>query len=1236
MSHSRTLGKCVALLSLLVVLACALNAFGQGTQGSIAGVVRDASGAVVPGAKVTLTNQGTNQVLTATSSAEGAFIFTLINNGMYTVTIEKDGFQKAAYRDVQVITAQQYSLTAVLQVGSKSETVEVTAGQDLINTTSSEVAGTVAGEQVRQLPLNGRNPIELIRNQAGVPGILDATRNTTTVNGGRPGWTQTSQDGINVNDQFIRNNANDFIPTRPTSDSVAEFTVVSSNPGADNVGGASQVKMSTPSGTNQIHGSVYEFNRNSALAANDYWNKRTDPVTPKDQLNLNQFGGRIGGPMMKDKLFFFGQYEGYRLRQQGLTKTTIPAYDDYLTGTYRIKGNTVNVLQLINQKATAAGLAPFAIDPKLQTELLSRIKAPSFANATDCSPGANQTCYDYQQANPTNRDQEAFRFDYNLNQKHSFEFVFTRFTDFDARTDIDNINVNPTASLSTNNKLMVGAWRYTVSPTMVNELRMGDNTSTVPFVTGRSQDPNYFLPGATTQNAPVLTTLGVTAPDFYFMPQGRSVTTRQYSDNATWTKGNHTVMFGGSYNHFAPHTYNYGSVPPTLTFGLSTTNPATAPYRLTAADLAAAGFTNLTAADANTLNTYAGFLGGYIQTVAQTFQAKDSGSGFVQGYPNIRKYEYSIWSPYVQDSWRVKPNVTINAGLKWEYWTPLHELSNLALLPIGDNTKAELLNPNGAVGPVNGGFWKPDYKQFAPNFGIAWDPFKNGRTVIRGGYSMSFVNEDMITASQNVLSGNFGLSGTTTWSEQALKFQDGVPAVPAPAFKPVRTYADQLAAAGNGTGTAFGFQENMKTPYAHQINVEIQREVKWNTAIYARYIGTYGKDLWRGVDWNQQTGPENAAFKADFLAARSNMFNCGTPNPASGTCASAIPLTWFPTFDNGGSLSNSTVQTYIYYGQPGALVNYYVTRRGLGYATKYPQAIQFMPNPGIYASDELINGSESNYHALQLEARRALKNGFGFQINYTFSKLLSDSNGNTQNRFEPFIDNNNTRLDYGRSEYDLNHVVNANLIYNLPFGRGKWLLSNANGALDRIVGGWSISTITRFQSGNPFSIVSNYLTLNRRGTMPAYTTLSHDQVKALLGTFTDPATGQMYWINPKVLNPSGLDNGHGYACGDYDPLTYTPTFDGQVFYNPQPFEAGNMRRLAFNGPRAWNVDFSAAKTTRITERVNTEFRADFFNFFNHANFALYGDYNINNYGFGEINDTSVPNRIVQLSLRVSF
>ena len=307
-------GRALALTVFAFTVFLGATAVAQTTLGRLAGSVTDSSGGVLPGATITLTNQQTNQVQTTVSTAEGTFVFPQVPVGTYKVDIALEGFKTKSYTDLIVNVGQEYSLTAKLDIGTISETVTVEAGSSLIKTTTPEVTSTVLQKQMLDIPLANRDVTNLIKAQGGVQAFINRTN--TVINGGRPTWTQVTLDGINIQDNFIRTNSLDFLPNRPNSDNVAEFSITSSVSGADAAGGATSVRMITPSGTNRFTGSVFEFNRDNKYAANSFFNNSTIPSTPKPELSRHQYGGRVGGPIQKNKLFYFANYEGMRQTQQ--------------------------------------------------------------------------------------------------------------------------------------------------------------------------------------------------------------------------------------------------------------------------------------------------------------------------------------------------------------------------------------------------------------------------------------------------------------------------------------------------------------------------------------------------------------------------------------------------------------------------------------------------------------------------------------------------------------------------------------------------------------------------------------------------------------------------------------------------------------------------------------------------------------------------------------------------------
>jgi hypothetical protein len=1216
-------------------------ALAQNTLGKISGVVRDQTGAVISGATATLTNEGTNQqIQSVTSNSEGVFQFFQLSPASYSIKIEAAGFKTATYTDVKVDPGQEYSLPAQLEVGQTSEVVQVSVGSDLVNTSNPEISNTVIRRQIVDLPLNGRNPIELIRLQAGVVGL--PTRTNTTINGGRPTWTQLTQDGINIQDNFIRTNSLDFVPNRPTSDTIGEFTITTNTQGADSAGGASQVKLVTPAGSNEYHGSLYEFNRNSAFGANSWFNNatvdtRTGRTLPRPYLNRNQFGGNLGGPVWlnkkvfgplgwdesKEKLFFFFSYEGFRQRTQVTRNLTIPAQSDFLSGVFRYVRPSDGTTQAVNILSVRPGVT---LDPRVKSLILDKVSSSSLVNNFDTGNSSatrllNTAGYRFLQRDVNDRNQYGMRFDFQANEQNRFEFVHNRFKETDDRTDLDTVNPRPKIFTDSDVKHIVGAWRWVPTSRLNNELRIGANLAPVAF----DSIENY---SGVIWGVPF-----VTNPEVTFQPQGRDTRTFQYIDNAAYVTGEHSFQFGGSLQRIKVRPYNFAGRFPSVGFGFSAAAPAG--IQLTAADFPG-GANSISVADLGSANALRAFLGGVVTSVSQTFQVQNQTSGYVAGIPSVRNYTFDNWSLYLQDNWRVKSNLSLRLGLKWEYFSPLKEDNNVQLLPVrGSDTRRALLDPNGTVGFVNGGFYNKDIDNLGYSFGFAWDPFKNGKTSVRGGYTLTYVNEETLTVGNNAAGNNAGLSSAANLQNLFTTVNAGVPAVPAPVFKVPRTYADQLAL--NLTNAAFSIDQSIQQPKVHQISFSVEREIGWDIAVEGRYVSTMGRDVWRGIDLNQTNAAINRPFFDDFIRARNNGYLSlaanGVFNPAyNAAIAGSQPLSVLttPTL-GGGILANATVRALIQTGQVASLADYYTNgSAGAAVASTARAFFYTTGNPGIYVSDLILNGGKTDYHAFQGEIRRRFKNGLFGQMNYTFSKVLTNSPGTTQARFEPFLDNARPELERNRADFDVTHVLNASLIVELPFGNGKRFL-NRGGVTDRMVGGWQVSSIVHAQSGAPISILSGRGTFNRGGRSggnPVFTNLSRAQIKDLFG-IRKQADGRVYYIDPKVIDPAT-----GRAVGP-DNQANTAGFAGQVFFHPSAGQIGSLQRLQFDGPSQTSWDFSVIKRTRIRENKNLEFRADFFNFLNHPLFFV-GDYGVDSTTFGRITGLNFPARIVQLALKFNF
>ena len=1204
------------LILAALLLALPVAAMAQNPLGRLTGVVRDASDAVLPGATVTIYNDATGFSQTETTSEIGAFTFPQLQVGTYRVVVELAGFKTQTYTQVVINVGQEYSLSAKLAIGELSETVQVTAGELLVKTTTPEVSATVQQKQVLDIPLANRDVTNLIKLQMGVAGI--ANRTNTTINGGRPTWTQVTLDGINIQDNFIRTNSLDFLPNRPNSDNVAEFSITTSVSGADSAGGATSVRMVTPSGTNTFRGSIFEFNRDSKFAANSFFNNAAGVPIPK--LKRNQYGGRIGGPILRNKLFFFANYEGFRQTTQTSQNLTIPANSDFTSGVYRYVG-----LDGVARSVNVMALSGLPIDPKLQSDFLSKIPGPSNVNNYDVGNSTaarilNTAGYRFNQTDLNNRDQFTFRLDYDATLNHKFEGVFAYFKETDDRTDLDRISPTPLVYTSSDPKRFALAWRWMVNSRLQNEIRGGANLAPVQF----ESDWDYESVGVLYNTVlGIVNPVGGNGSGAGFQPQGRYTDTYQLNDTMTFVMGDHQIQAGASWQRNRVNPYNYAGAYPTVNFGFSSAAPASVQLN---SSMFPGG---ISAADLSNANAMTAWLGGIGTSTSRTFQVKDGTSGYVPGIPSNEFYTLDNIAAYVQDNWRWRPNFTVRAGLKWEYYSPLREDSNLGFLPVmnGRSISDVMLDPTTQITFVDGDFWKKDLNNFGPTIGFAWDLTSDGKTAVRGGYSLAFVNEESVTTGRSAARGNSGLTTTASLTSQYATVSGGVPLAATPAFLSTRTLANQMAL--TPSAVLWGIDPNIEAPHVHQVSIGIQRELPWATAAEARYVGTFGRGIWRGTDYNQvNISPE---FLADFKAARNNGYlaqaaGLGFVPTYNPNVPGSVPLTVLPSF---GLLTNATVRSHIQTNSVGSLADYYITSR-------VPGAIAtFMQNPAIYASNALSNGGFSDYHGLQFELRRQFRNGFFAQVNYSFSHSNTNSAGTSQNRFEAFMDNYRPELNTGRSVFHVTHVMNANAILELPFGQGKRFL-NHGGISNAIFGNWQLGTIVTWQSGSPLSIYSGRGTFNRAGRSDcgtpigcntAFSTMSADEIQKLMGVFKT-ADGRIYWIDPKVIDPVT-----GRAVGA-DNQANAAGFNGQIFFNPGAGEVGNLEILTFDGPPQLRVDLALSKRF-VYNRYRLEFKGEAFNLFNQPSWFR-GDMDINSTTFGRITSVNVGSRVIQLSARFEF
>ena len=1189
------------LLAGMCVAAVVLQAQ---TTSRLSGSVVDPTSAAVPSAKVDLFYPGgTSPLLSTVTTAEGLFAFSSVPPGTYDLVISADGFRKSTERGVVLEAGKEFAMSTVkLEIGSATEVVEVTESKQVVQTTNSEIATNVSRSQVQDLPILNRSPQGFVSTQTGA----NIGRNgVTIINGQRTSFTNVTLDGINIEDNYIRTNAVDFSPNLLLLDQVAEFTISTSNSNPAFGAGASQVSFVTPSGTNSFHGSGFWSNRNSALAANTWFNNQSGVAKPF--LNQNQTGGRIGGPIRKDKLFFYANYEAFRLKQQSAQTRTILT-PDATQGifTYLVNGapTKVNILQAAGQ----------TFDPTVQS-LIKQIPAPSQINNYSVGDSTaallrNTAGYLFNQRSNRTRNNVTGKIDYILSSKNTITGTYAWNSDLLDRPDVQTVGYQTVPPVNNNDKvnLLSTAWRYSPKSNLTNEVRFGFNLAPALFLT--NQNFGSSILGGTVFSTPVAT----------FRAQGRYTNTYNYGDNASYVRGAHNIQFGFQLQREYTEPYNDAGITPTYTLGISSVNT----FGLTNAQLPGASSSDLTSAN-NLLAALAGFVSSY----TQTFNVKTRTSGFVNGQTQDRHWKFDDYSGYIQDNWKLHRRLTLNLGVRYEYYSPVQEQNGLVLLPqvTGGNVISTLLS-NATLNFASGSgqpLYNPDRNNFAPNVGLAWDVTGDGKMAVRAGYSVNFVNDEYLVALTGNANTNAGLSQTVTNpTALASLVSAGLPTITTPAFTVPRTFLDNYNLSPT---TNFGMADpNLRSPYVQQWTLGIQRELK-GFIVEARYVGNHGTKLLRAIDLNQ-ININAGGFLQDFLRAQSNgnlaLAKTGVFNPAyDPTIAGSQVLTVFPLMPSGGNLTNATNRTYL---QQGAVADMAFNYQ----STKANGPINFMPNPYAASLRMMTNYSNSTYNGAQFELRSRDYHGLNFQGGYTYSKVLSDANSgsdnNNQGRYEALMDNNNPRLDRARAPFDLTHVFKFNYVYQLPLGNGHKL---SYGPLNRaLLSGWQISGIFLHQSGEPFSVCSGIGTFNRNNNLPtntcntADTALNMDQLRQTLA-FQMTGNGP-YMVTSSALNPSGQAAVAGAA-----------PFSGQVFTFPGAGTIGTLQKRVFDGPWDTTFDFGINKTTKITERQSIQLRMDATNFLNHPSFTI-GDQTVTSTTFGKITSTYAARRQMQFALVYQF
>jgi len=1221
----------MALFGLLVVGArCDAQDL---STGSLNITVVDPAGAFIPGATLVLKDLGTNDIHKATTKESGTAVIPYLNPADYSLVVTRAGFSTNQYAKVTIQTNQVTNLSVMLKVGSATETVTVSSNSSpILNTTNNTLSTTVDLKQVEDLPTLARDVSSLAFL---VPGAVD--NNFNNLPGGA---VDMSANGFST--MINRNKSGgfdtDYSSTTQRLESTQEMTVETSELDASKGGtSAMDIGFLTKRGTNRFHGQLFWDYRSEAMNANSWEANATGQ--PRNLLIINDFGGDIGGPILKDKLFFFVSLGNYRQPQQALVQTVIGtplALSGIYTYTNAVTGatETTNVLQ--TGASAGCSTCTATVNPIIAGDLANIESAQSLPGTTITPYDANHNLLSFYNHQSTIERFPTGRIDHNVTK--NFRITGTAvesnfyYNNAGAPPYPGPLFANQATSDVNRNYQVVAGFDWNIKPNVVNAFRVGYLYTNLVYNSQGIETPTPEM----VEQGDLAFGFNLNSGINNFLPLkgGYLYPVTSIKDDTTWSHGKHTIAFGVEASTEVDHYYNNQFVPYIGVNGINSGDPVQTALDNSVANgpTSAAGDVEGLYATLNGRMTYYS-LGEFVNIQTKQFQP---------GITFDLHERLTQSALFVQDQWRATPTLTLNLGLRWDFTGASKDETGFYTHPTipdlwGPTPVGAIFQPgnlSGVQDPVEGPHayaYAATYVHPQPTVGFAWNPrepsntilgkiFGQGKSVVRG----SFTFKNYTEGAQNFWS--VGSNGGANFNT----YYYANPVAPSPGFTPGPGFYNAGSVLLGGTlpalastspspyqpviplsfqtfsGTGYAtFNPNIKQPYVESWSLGIQRQLSPNNVIEIRYVGNVAKDQWLTENFNEVNIFENG-FLTDFKAAQANLVASGGttfqgPNPT--------PI-FDQAFQTSGLAANYTSGqfiTWLQQGQAGAFASalagnstYLCSLIGANFS---PCAAQGVPGNGGYpinffqsnpyaagaGASEMTNAGYSNYNALQIDFRQNLNHGMQFDANYTYSKSLGTSvqgstapgyYGGRGNSATGFYTLRNKQLNYFPSSFDVRNVFHASGTYDFPFGKGKAFL-NQNKIANAIVGGWTLGAIVIYQSGEPHEFVGGTETFNGNDSGITLTGVTASQLQHQMHARHVPGKPYVSFFDPKYINQVT-----GQANNTYISPASTPGQEGYFLW--------------LHDPTNFNLDLSLTKLIPIKSSVNLKIQGVFLNALNHA------------------------------------